>query len=302
MLSAIAKARPKKLFVAADGPREDIEKEAELCEEVRKVIGRNVSWKCEVETLYREKNLGCKKAVSSAIDWFFAKNEAGIVLEDDTLPSVSFFRFAECLLERHAHDEKVMHISGDNFQDGRIRGDGAYYFSRFAHSWGWATWRRAWAHYDVDMQGFASYWPDIKEQHQSMPEWAAFWEPLFQQTVSGAIGTWDYQWHYAISKQGGLCAIPNLSLVSNIGTGMDATHTTADSFMTSVRSRELFLKNPPVRLAYDDEADCYDFATALAGRWPQKKTVSETARWVSFLLANRYEELVGKMKDFFQAS
>jgi len=288
VFSAIQKARPKKLFVAADGPRDSAKGEEELCAEVRKIIEEGISWPCEVETLFREKNLGCKKAVSSAIDWFFDKNEAGIILEDDTLPNGSFFHFCEHLLKKHAQDERVMHISGDNFQDGRLRGEGAYYFSRFAHSWGWATWRRAWAHYDVAMEGFREEWASVQKLHAQLPEWARFWEPVFLRLLNGEIDTWDYQWHYAICKRAGLCAIPNLNMVSNIGTGKDATHTAQKSFMTSVRSREFFLRTPPASLAYDDGADLFDFSNAAAGVWPPRKNFAEQARFFRFLLGNYF--------------
>jgi hypothetical protein len=156
VFEAIAKAKPRCLFVAADGPRTDKEGEAEKCQAVRDIIKR-VDWDCEVKTLFREQNLGCKEAVSSAITWFFEQVEEGIILEDDCLPSDSFFSFCAELLEKYRDDKRIMMISGDNFQDGIQRGDASYYFSSVPWIWGWATWRRAWRLYDREMQTFPSF-------------------------------------------------------------------------------------------------------------------------------------------------
>lgn len=286
ILAAIRQAQPQKLFVAADGPREEVPGEAQACQKVREEIASAIDWQCDVRTLYREKNLGCKLAVSSAIDWFFSENQEGIILEDDTLPQPQFFDFSEYLLNKYREEKKVMHISGDNFQDGRIRGSGAFYFSRFAHSWGWATWHRAWQHYNVNLEGFTEDWPMVEKLHQDLPEWAAFWKPIFLQTLNGEVNTWDYQWHYTICKQGGHCAIPNLSMVSNIGTGIDATHTSQQSFMTSIPARNLYLRESPSKIAYDNAADLFDFSNAAAGKWPARKSLKESFHFLHFLLRN----------------
>jgi len=156
VFNAIRQAKPKQLFVAADGPRKGKEGEKEKYEQAREII-EQVDWNCEVRTLFREKNLGCKIAASSAIDWFFENVDEGIILEDDCLPSQSFFRFCQELLEYYRDDTRIMMISGNNFQFGKVRGEGSYYFSKYAHVWGWATWRRAWKHYDVNMKNFEDF-------------------------------------------------------------------------------------------------------------------------------------------------
>lgn len=219
-------AKPKQLFIAADGPRAHKEGEAERCAQVRE-IATQVDWECEVKTLFRDQNLGCKKAVSSAIDWFFTQVEQGVILEDDCVPNLSFFTFAQELLNKYADDERVMMISGDNFQNGQKRGEASYYFSCYPHIWGWATWRRAWGkYYDVEMKSFPEYKAAgrIKEVF-SNPVEQQFWMNNFQEVYDGKVDTWDFQWVYAIFSRQGLCAVPNVNLISNIGFNSDATHT-----------------------------------------------------------------------------
>jgi hypothetical protein len=221
----IKKAKPSKLYVAADGPRKNMENEEMLCAETKKII-EQVDWECELKTLFRDENLGCKIAVSSAIDWFFDQVEEGIILEDDCLPSSTFFKYCEELLEKYRNDERIMMISGDNFQDGIVRGNGSYYFSKNVHIWGWASWKRAWNKYDVKMKTY----PDFKKQNQIINVFSnrliqAHWILMFDSVFSGKTDTWDYQWAYAVLANGGLSIIPNVNLISNIGFDDRATHT-----------------------------------------------------------------------------
>jgi hypothetical protein len=225
VFEAIRQAKPPRLYVAADGPRANREGEAAKASQVRE-IATAVDWPCKVKTLFRDENLGCKKAVSSGIDWFFENEEQGIILEDDCLPHPDFFTFCETLLNRYASDERVWVVTGDNFQDGQQRGDGSYYFSRYNHVWGWASWRRAWTKRDMEIK----FWPKWKNS----PEWKAwlpdrverkYWTKIFDQMYRQEIDTWDYPWTASAWFHGGLTATPNVNLVSNIGFGEDATHT-----------------------------------------------------------------------------
>lgn len=221
----IRAAQPPKLFVIADGPRGDRPAEAEKCRATRNII-ESVDWDCDVFTNYSEINLGCKKRVSSGLNWVFEQVEEAIILEDDCLPNASFFPFCEQLLEKYRHQPQVMHISGDNFQLGQRRTEYSYYFSIYNHCWGWATWRRAWQEYDITMQQL---------QHQStkhllkelLGDWLAtqYWWYKFQRTAAGKIDTWDYQWTFSCWLNQGLSILPTVNLVSNIGFNVDGTHT-----------------------------------------------------------------------------
>ena len=143
VFEAIKKIKPKKLFISADGPRENKVGEKQKCLTVRSIFD-NIDWDCEVKTLFQEKNLGCKIAATTAVTWFFQSVEEGIIIEDDCLPNKSFFLFCQKMLATYRKHEAIMHISGTNFQFGNKRGEASYYFSRCIHMWGWATWRRAW--------------------------------------------------------------------------------------------------------------------------------------------------------------
>lgn len=212
-------------MVIADGPRS--EQEREKCERTRQVI-ETVDWDCEVWRNYSETNLGCKRRISSGLDWVFENYEEAIILEDDCLPNHSFFRFCSDLLERYRHDERISCISGNNFQFGRQRGNYSYYFSCFTHIWGWATWRRAWKNYDVGIK----LWPELKSTSWLFgilgnKAYVNYWVDIFDKVYSGEIDTWDYQWLFTNWAQNGLTIIPQENLVSNIGFGKDATHPTS---------------------------------------------------------------------------
>lgn len=224
VFEAIRKARPLRLYIASDGPRDNEPGEDLKVRDVRAYVMGMIDWKCEVKTLFREKNLGCKVAVSCAVDWFFENEEEGIILEDDCLPNASFFPFCAQLLEKYRDDERVMMISGDNFQ-GKEKGCSySYYFSKYFHIWGWASWRRAWKHYDVNMR----LWPKARAngflKTMYRPE-RFFWRWGFDHTFCGRIDSWDYQWVFAGWMNKGLAIMPAVNLVSNIGCGPDSTHT-----------------------------------------------------------------------------
>jgi len=217
----IRELHPRRLFLAADGPREDRPGEAELCRAARDAALSAVDWQCELTTRFLDRNLGCRNAVSSHLDWFFDAAEEGIILEDDCLPAPDFFRFAAAMLDRYRQYERVMHIAGANFQNGIRRGSGDWFFSRIPHIWGWASWRRAWRHYDVTMRDLPerSRDPEFRARlpHGDFYRWQL--ERLFRLTREGAPGfdTWDCQWHYALLAHDGIAANPNVNLVSNIG-------------------------------------------------------------------------------------
>lgn len=225
VFEAIRAVQPSKLYIAADGPRAKKEGEASQCEKVR-AIATQVDWPCQVVTLFREVNLGCRKAVSQAITWFFEHEEAGIILEDDCLPHQDFFSFCDRLLHLYAHDNHVMHISGAKMNDLPLATGQCYYFSRYPRIWGWATWRRAWQTYDVDMTDYVSLSQKAKDTLFANLDEQIYYQKLFEKVNKEQVDTWDYQWNYAIWRQKGLCINPAVNLVSNIGFGPEATHTT----------------------------------------------------------------------------
>ena len=225
VFAAIRHVQPETLLVVADGPRPDRVNEATLCDKVRNIT-EQVDWPCRVLRNYSEINMGCKKRISSGIDWVFDSVEEAIILEDDCLPDDSFFPFCEELLAKFRFDERVGHISGVNFQFGSQQTNESYYFSRYPHVWGWASWRRAWQNYDVDMK----LWPSIKTQKLLSnilveKRLTRRWGNIFESVHSGEVDTWDYQWVFTNLINNRLSITPSVNLVSNIGFGATATHT-----------------------------------------------------------------------------
>jgi hypothetical protein len=234
----IRKIKPHLLFVVADGPRKGNMSDDQRCREARKVINQ-VDWKCEVITNFRDVNLGCKLSVSKGIDWFFENVEKGIILEDDTLPNRHFFYFCEELLDRFENDTRIMQISGTNFHFGWQRDNYSYYFSKYGIVWGWATWRRAWRMYDVNLSLYLKikkekYLLDIYANHEDE---AKFRELVLERTLHNKLDTWDHQWWFAKLINSGLTVNPNKNLISNIGFGSDSTHT---------RSKDNIRANVPI--------------------------------------------------------
>jgi len=213
----IRKARPKKLYIAADGPKPGRDDIAGNCAKVRELVSK-VDWDCTVSKFFREQNAGCKIAVSEAISWFFSQEEEGIILEDDCLPDQSFFFFCQSLLEKYRHDERIMHISGVNLQFGRKRGNSSYYFSNIPTIWGWAAWKRTWDLFDINMRLF----PEFKETKMiknvlADEETANTILKVLQLNYENKIITWDHQYGFSIVINNGLCITPNVNLVSNLG-------------------------------------------------------------------------------------
>lgn len=261
VFSEIAKAKPPKLLVVADGARTNKIGEAEKVATTRAIIQR-VDWDCEVLTNFSEVNLGCKVRVSSGIDWVFEQVEEAIILEDDCLPDATFFRFCQEMLERYRGDQRIGMISGDNFQFGQKRNNDSYYFSKYVHIWGWATWRDRWQNsYDGELKK----WPSIRDDGWLLDilgnaDEVESWTDVFERMYKSKVDTWDYQWVFANWVEGRINVMPNVNLISNIGFGADATHTIRDSHLANLPiDKMLFPLQHPVGVFKNLKADTYTF-------------------------------------------
>lgn len=221
VFQAIRALQPSHLYIAADGPSPG---NAEKCAEARRIVDM-VDWPCDLKLRFNQQNEGCKHGVSKAISWFFENEEMGIILEDDCLPDPSFFGFCEQMLTTYKDDPAVGHIGGVNFQKNKKRGSGSYYFSKYPHIWGWATWRRAWQLYDPDMHQYR--FPEslrIIAGHACCESERFYWWDKFECVVKGKCNTWDYQWLYCLWLHGLKSITPNVNLVTNIGFDGRGTH------------------------------------------------------------------------------
>jgi hypothetical protein len=275
-------ARPSRLLVVADGPRRSRPDEIWLCEATRKIV-TSPDWPCELLTNFAEENLGARRRISSGLDWVFDLCPEAIILEDDCVPCPSFFSFCSSMLSYYRDDTRIMHITGDNFQGARRRGNGSYFFSRYAHTWGWASWRRAWRFYDVSLKA----WPVAKQEGwlasvMDDPVEIKYWTRILDETYGERMEVWDYQWMFTCWSQGGLAVHPNENLVTNIGVGPDALHYKQGSSMTGIPTRELGECLHPIAMIPDKEADRFTFRNHILTKqsWLQqmRKTIALRTR------------------------
>jgi hypothetical protein len=270
---AIRAARPQKLYFASDGPRQTYCGEKEKVDSIREFVLARIDWECEIRTLFREQNLGCKRAVSSAISWLFENEDQGIIIEDDCVPSFSFFVFCQELLEKFKNNKKIMHISGNFYLDDIVNIKASYYLSTLNGVWGWATWKRAWDHYDPSMEGYIeakdsgliSRYFGNNEINCWMTQYLD--DVYFDQDGSN----WDPVWSYAIITNNGLCISPSVNLVENVGfTGNSATHGSSNSFLKYglFNKRELDSISHPDIMTYNKEIDEIHFQKIIKSTDP----------------------------------
>jgi hypothetical protein len=281
VITALRDIQPKHLYVAADGPRATRAGEYAKTQAARE-IATSIDWPCEIKTLFREENMGCRRAVSTAIDWFFEQVEEGIILEDDCVPDPSYFSFSQELLSRYRDDKRVMVIAGNHFHGAAHQPPYSYFFSRYNHCWGWASWRRSWQLYDRDM----SLWPALRETgwllgigNGSRP-FQRYWTDIFDRAYAGKIDSWAYRWTFSCWAQNGLTILPARNLVTNIGFDMDATHTQKGNNVVSKLKLEPLnfpLTYPPC-MARDTVADQWSDRHVFGiSRWRTlKSTILQT--------------------------
>ena len=266
VFAAIRKAKPTKLLIIANAPRPNLLDEVEKCAQVRAIV-EQVDWDCQVLKNYSDIHLGVRQRLFTGFNWVFEMVESAIVLEDDCVPHPSFFFFCQELLDRYRDDERIMSISGQNIQFGRHPIPHSYYFSHYFHSWGWASWRRAWQHMDINM----SCWPEIRDcglLYQILGDKRAvrYWTTLLQQTYEGKIQTWDYQYLLACWLQSGLTILPDRNLISNIGCASGATNTAYQAGTCydamPVEEMQFPLIHPPFVVRHE-QADRFTQATAF---------------------------------------
>lgn len=235
----VRKAEPPKLFIIADGARPQKNGEAEKVAQTRKIIEK-VDWQCEVFTNFSDENMGCKKRISSGLDWVFNQVERAIILEDDCKPAESFFRFCDELLELYKDDERIMMISGDEQSGSKELAETSYYFTKHIHIWGWATWARAWKKNDITMKN----WPEIKKsgalsQLFKHRRYNFYWCHYFGILAENRVNSWAGPWVYSVWKESGLSIAPKTNLITNIGFGENATHTNRKSIYAGMQTEEM---------------------------------------------------------------
>lgn len=254
VLDSLELIKPKRLYVVADGPKG--KSEADLCRRTSKLID-NLSWDCKVEKNYADENMGLRKRVSTGITWFFDNVSEGLILEDDCVADATFYTFVSELLRKYRNENKIMSISGDNFLQGKYRISNSYYFTKYAHCWGWATWSRAWSNYDDNMDE----WPSLRKTGWLRKKFPGkmlqfYWKNIFDLVYENKINSWAYRWQYSLWLNGAVAINPALNLVGNIGQGIDATNTKLDSSVLGITANKLeYPLRHPKKIIVDEKAD-----------------------------------------------
>lgn len=259
VFNVLKEVKPTKLFVIADGPRVNNQEDIKKCQETRNIID-TISWECEVHKRYANTNIGIRNNFPDGLNWVFEQVTEAIILEDDTVPHLSFFPYCEELLERYKDDERIGMISGYNDQFGRSRTDFSYYFSRHTNIWAWGTWKRAWKYYDVN----APIWSELKNNKwlecvTTSRDEAKHWIRATDNLLNRKSEGWDAQWTVACMSQNMLSIKPNINLVTNIGFDSDSTHNTNSNVLVSRMSVDEInfpLKHPNITLP-NLEADIF---------------------------------------------
>ena len=263
----IKKLKPKHLFIIADGPRKGNNSDVSRCKRVREIVSY-IDWECLVKYNYSEFNLGLKNRVSSGLDWVFEQVDRAIILEDDCIPHNDFFKFCESLLSFYENNDKISVITGNNFQNHRPNSSASYYFTKFCHCWGWATWKRAWSKYDGNIQ----FWPNWSKSESWINSFSdkselKYWSKIFDSVYLNEINSWAYPWTACNWFNNSLSIAPNVNLVSNIGFGSDSTHTKSKNHTSSNLSVfPLKSIHHPHDIVQDFNADKKDYLFHFGGR------------------------------------
>ena len=267
VFEAIRKVKPKKFYIAGDGPRKGHLNDIENCAKTREIVNE-IDWPCQVVLLMRNENLGCGLAVSQALNWFFDNEPEGIVLEDDCLPNDDFFRFCDSMLQKYRHDGRIGHISGTNMHDNIKRGNATYFFSRLTGIWGWASWARVWKDYDYHLSKLdsaigANFLDDLIPNRRIQKSLLRD----FINTKAGNNDTWDYQYLFMHLISHRMSVFPNSNLISNIGFNSNGTHTLSDSEYSAVKTKPLDddITHPDIYLP-SKSADIYTLEKAIPAR------------------------------------
>lgn len=219
VLSQVAKIKPQRLYIACDGARPNREDDNSAIKKIKEIIENKVDWKCELNLFFREFNLGCGKAVSGAIDWFFESEEYGIILEDDCKPHMDFFHFCKSMLERYKNEESVSLVSGTNYLFGKNNSPFDYHFSRYYSIWGWGTWRRSWKNYRFNLteQDISTFSINTLNQIIGQKDVAEMYHSMFQEILNDKLDTWDIQWVFSCLIRNTYAIVPKYNLIDNIG-------------------------------------------------------------------------------------
>lgn len=287
VFAAIREVRPKRLFIAADGPRAEVAGEEALCTSLRRELLAAIDWDCQVETLFREKNLGCRPAVNEALNWFFTHVREGIILEDDCLPAADFFPFCSSMLEKYRDSQQVAMVGGTSLLEDRGQTKDSYFFSKHFAIWGWATWQDRWQSLRRDS---LVDWLDNKRRGWlkgifTNRHVVAFYTSVFDKDREGRLDTWDVFWNYSLLLHDKLTITPVVNLVSNIGTsGLHAAVADRRFMNMPTGSFDPVTAAAPLTIAWNKELDAIQYENTGLGRFSWKVSLRSWAKRCGVLI------------------
>ena len=297
VFNTIRTVKPKKLYLASDGPRSEKPNEGLQVNAVRDYLLTNIDWDCEVHTLFRESNLGCGLAMSSAITWFFEHEEMGIILEDDVVPNLSFFGFCKELLERYAGDRRIGSISGSNHLNYTPKYPYDYFFSLYNHIWGWATWASRWKNYDFYLQQITN--TSFLDKISDDAFIRRYWKEIFAKVKDRRIDTWNYQWTFTLWYNNQLSITPKYNLVKNIGFSAQATHTVERPKSAKQYTQKISIRSHPDIVAVNPKIERdifyshYHPPEALLKKYPYlaKMMAKQILEYTSIFSVDKFKSL-----------
>lgn len=228
LIASLRDLKPIRVYFAVDGPRSDMDLEKVYATQA---CVSEIDWDVQVETRFLVSNLGCKMAVTSAIDWFFEKEEFGIILEDDCLPTIEFMHFSKRMLLKYRNNKKIMHISGSSFLPSQVSYEYNHYFSRLPVVWGWATWKRAWEEFEFNSSDKSRDAKALIQKYFENEQISKWFFRYYLESLSTSASAWSPHWIFSIIKNDGLAIAPMANLVQNIGFSNDSTHASSKTFL-----------------------------------------------------------------------
>jgi hypothetical protein len=264
VIEAIAKVKPKKLYVSQDGPRNDREKQEVM--ETRKAVLSKINWDCDLTVWTHDKNLGLKKHIPEAFDKFFEKEEHGIYLEDDTLPSKDFFYFQRELLEKYKDDERIFSINGTNFYPELVKPNSSYYLSKIGDIWGFGLWKRSWKLYNSTISDFNKISKSSEYKNYFFSRKYKFYLETFWNAIRrNKLDSWAMQLVYAAIKNNMFFIAPSVNMVNNVGENFSASNVSLQIYQRDFS--KLFPMRHPKELLYIKTHDLIYFNNMLKGGW-----------------------------------
>ena len=288
--------KPRRLYIAVDESTNDTQ--CKICKETTSIVS-HIDWECQVFKLYQEKNQGYDKHCFHSISWFFEQEPEGIILEDDCVPSLSFFGYCTTLLKKFRNDERIGHISGSNYQFGKNRGDGTYYYSNLTHVSGWAGWRRVWQEHCLNENKYDLF--NQLDYLSNLPSHAPFqyrWNRFFNIVNHSNEHFWEVKYAYTNLINNRLSIIPNKNLITKIAYYDKMPHAIKNHPFTNIKNEEIDHIVHPSFICPDIEADLYsqtkEYNTSFEELYMPKEYFYLKEHFVTAIRNNHIHPLLSK--------